>query len=424
MPDTENIPKDAPYPQENTEQPLIANPQRVFATLPSGSESQNKPNPNMVMALVLCFMLILGLAVAFFFNQKKPVVDADTTADKERIQRLIYAEKNGVSPDEQTSSAALEGQIDAILNNAQALQLRFESLKTANQKLTGMNTQLENQVQGNVGTITRIGTENAGLKNQVAQLQNLARNAQAYQQQAQNYGKAIAEKDAIIAQLQNRPSSDSLQQLRKTLGTERTTKEELFKKVQSLELKMSSMVDAKDAGDQALLRKQNDELRRQIQELQTKIDFSKLFVKSYDQLPPKAQKLYNELKGLEGFDAQKLSGAYTKIANELSAETLQQVKFATGSSILNFADQTKIKGMLDTTNDTDYFLVVGYASKTGGAVSNEKLSAKRATAVASVVNQLKRQGQDVRAVYLGQTDRFSATNNADNQLCEIWKIKK
>ena len=83
-----------------------------------------------------------------------------------------------------------------------------------------------------------------------------------------------------------------------------------------------------------------------------------------------------------------------------------------------------VKGKVDTTSPGDYFLVVGYASKTGDAASNQKLSARRATAVASIVNQLKKSGQEVRAVYLGQTDRFSRSVNAENQLCEVWRIRK
>jgi hypothetical protein len=83
-----------------------------------------------------------------------------------------------------------------------------------------------------------------------------------------------------------------------------------------------------------------------------------------------------------------------------------------------------IKNKLDMTNATDYFLVVGYGSQSKDTALNETLSVNRATGVASIVNQLKKEGQEVRAVYLGQTSRFSTSVIADNQLCEIWRIKK
>lgn len=399
----------------------------VMITTSNDEVPTNKPNPNMVMALVLCFMLIIGLALAFYFKGDAGVNGDDSLAEKQKLERMIASERSGSSPDIRASAAALEGRISSILENTHALQSEFTMMRAgytdANEKLARAG----NEVQGNMNTISRLGSENTALKNQILQLQQLARNAQAYQSQAQAYAKSNAEKDAVIASLQGRPSNESVQQLRKNLSSEQMSKLELATKLKALENRMASMVDAGEANQNearlAALQEQNDELRRQLQALQTNVDFGKLFVKSYTTLPENAQALYGELNKLEGYSEEKLRREYTRIATELNAENLQQVKFATGSSILNFTDQTKIKAKLDTTDRSDYFLVVGYASKTGDASSNETLSAKRATAVASVVNQLKKQGQDVRAVYLGQTNRFSKSVNADNQLCEIWRIR-
>ncbi len=409
---------------ESAPEPAAAPSSNVTVNTPSNSETVNKPNPNMVMALVLCFMLIIGLGVAFFFKGNDSGEAKDDLSEKEKLQRLIDAEKGSDSSDTRASAAALESRISSILENAHALQSEFEMMKAGYKDAQDKLARAGNEVQGNMNTISRLGSENTALKNQIAQLNNLARNAQAYQNQAQQFAKSNAEKDALIATLQGRPSNETMQQLRNTLNSEQLTKAELLRKLETLEQKMLTMVDAKEVAKLAELQEQNDKLRRQLQALQTSIDFTKLFVKSHTTLPANAQALYNELKGLEGFTEEKLRAAYTRIATELNAENLQQVKFATGSSILNFTDQTTIKNKIDTTASTDYFLVVGYASRTGDAANNEKLSANRATAVASIVNQLKKDGQDVRAVYLGQTNRFSKSVNADNQLCEIWRIKK
>ena len=68
--------------------------------------------------------------------------------------------------------------------------------------------------------------------------------------------------------------------------------------------------------------------------------------------------------------------------------------------------------------------MVGYASKSGGKEQNQALSSQRATTVASVVNVLRASNQVVRAVYLGETDRFSKTDEMANQICEVWEIKR
>jgi len=412
-------------PTQNTAPASAAS---VAVNTPSNNApANNKPNPNMVMALVLCFMLIIGLALAFVFKGKDVLDGKDQLTEfteKEKLQRLIDAERGGVSPDRRASAAALEGRISSILENTHAIQSDFESVRVGYADAKTKLVQAENVAQGNINTISRLGSENTNLRGQVTQLQKLAGNAQAYQNKAQQLANSNAEKALLISTLQARPSSESMQQLRETLSGEQVTKADLVRKLQNLELKMLSMVDSKGLAKQAELQTQNDDLRRQLQALQTSIDFAKLFVKSHMKLPAAAQDLYNELKGLEGSSEEKLRSVYTRIATELNAENLQQVRFAMGSSILNFTDQTTIKSKLDTTNATDYFLVVGYASQTGDAASNETLSANRATAVASIVNQLKKDGQDVRAVYLGQTNRFSKSVNADNQLCEIWRIKK
>lgn len=67
--------------------------------------------------------------------------------------------------------------------------------------------------------------------------------------------------------------------------------------------------------------------------------------------------------------------------------------------------------------------MIGYASTSGDQTSNRQLSAKQATTVASLVKLLKADSQQVKAVHLGETKRFSADTELENQICEIWEIK-
>ncbi len=387
----------------------------------------NKSNPNLVMALVICLMLITGLGVAFLFNQNKHHLEGETTKDlseKEELLRLIDAEKGGSSYDRSASTAIFEEKLASILKDTGELQTKFVVLKAGYVEAQEKLNQAANELQGNMSTISRLGSENTTLKTQMAQFQDLAKNAQAYQSQLQQLTSANREKDGLIASMENRPSSDEMEKLKKMLNDEQETKEELLRKIQELEQQKPMAVNPGDAPKVEELQSQNQDLRNQLQALQTRVDFDQLFIKSPKSLPKNAQILFSKLKGLEGADKENLQAAYTNIATEQEAQNLQQVKFAAGSSILNFTDQTTIKAKLNQTTDSDYLLVVGYASTSGDAASNETLSANRATAVASVVNQLKSEGQEVRAVYLGQTNRFSKEDQMENQLCEIWKIKK
>ncbi len=410
---------------ENTETP--SNPPRPAEPAPVNnpvySEQVNKPNPNMVMALVLCFMLIIGLGFAVLYKggEKPAGVLTAEEIENQKLREMIAAEQALSNTDGRASAAAFETRVANILENTHALQTDFETMKAGyNQAMEDLQT-AKNKEQGYQNTIATLSSANSNLKQEVARLSALAASAQALQQQVDNLSNELNN-------LRGRPTNESLAALQQRLQNEQITNGDLSRRLAELESKLRTMVDSSELNLQsqrlAELTRENEELRRQLQALQTDVDFAKLFVSSSDTLPVYAQALYNELKSLEGSSESGLSQAYARINKDLNAYNLQQVRFATGSSSLNFQDQTMVKGKVDTTSPGDYFLVVGYASKTGDAASNQKLSARRATAVASIVNQLKKSGQEVRAVYLGQTDRFSRSVNAENQLCEVWRIRK
>ena len=410
---------------ENTEKP--SNQPRPAESAPVStlmySEPVNKPNPNMVMAVALCFMLIIGLGIAVYKGADEPQAEVLTTEEleKQKYREMIAAERALSSTDGRASAAAFETRVANILDNTHALQTDFEAMKAGYKQATDDLQTANNKEQGYQNTIATLSSANSNLKNEITQLRALAANAQFLQQQVDNLSNELNN-------LRGRPTNESLQALRQKLDSEQITNGELSRQIAELEAKLRNMVDSSELTQQSQnlvrLTRENEELRRQLQALQTDVDFAKLFVSSSDTLPVYAQALYNELKILEGSSESELNQSYARINKDLNAYNLQQVRFATGSSSLNFQDQTLVKSKVDTTSPGDYFLVVGYASKTGDAQSNQKLSARRATAVASIVNQLKKSGQEVRAVYLGQTDRFSRSVNAENQLCEVWRIRK
>jgi outer membrane protein OmpA-like peptidoglycan-associated protein len=120
-----------------------------------------------------------------------------------------------------------------------------------------------------------------------------------------------------------------------------------------------------------------------------------------------------------------LTTEYSKLGVDLGANVLHALDFATGSSALSEEDMKRLDLIIaEEIPDGDLALIIGYASETGDADSNQKLSSDRATAAAEYYASRKRPGQKVQAVYLGQTDRFSSRVPERNQICEVWRIRR
>ena len=394
-------------------------PEAEETTIIQPAAAPTQKNSSLMLVLVLCIIALIGvvLAVALRKNGDQPKRD------------LLNNELAAISTggDMLASSSTLRARVSTIVENANLIQGDHDRMKagytTAQQQLNSAKIELA----GNLSTISRLSTDYTAMQLEVAKLRSLAARAQSLQQQVNMLSQQLAEKDVIIAGLNTRPSQESLDSARSSLTSERMSKRELTDEIIRLKKRMITMVDQSKLAELQRrlpeLTKENQRLLTLIQALRTQVDFKRLFVKS-DQLPAKAQALYSELQKLEGKSNNELATAYRLIGSQLNAENMMQVKFETGSSLVSFTDQATMKERNSLTGAQDYFLVVGYASTSGDAASNETLSANRATAVASIVNQLKKQGQDVRAVYLGQTARFSSTSQPDNQLCEIWRIKQ
>lgn len=168
---------------------------------------------------------------------------------------------------------------------------------------------------------------------------------------------------------------------------------------------------------------ENAKLRAEVQRLQALLDRSTLYVEDANALPANAQRLYRELERLEGLEPSVLQSKYLGFDATLRARPLRSITFETGSAALTAEKVGGIRNDLAASSPEAFLLVVGYASTVGDTATNRQLSADRATSVASQVNVAKKRGQEVRAVFLSETNRFSRQNATANQICEIWEIR-
>ncbi len=170
---------------------------------------------------------------------------------------------------------------------------------------------------------------------------------------------------------------------------------------------------------------ERDFYQAQLNELQSNVEKAKLFASSETELLPTAVELFRRLRKLEGMKDSDLTTEYSKLGVELGANVLLTLNYATGSSELKAEDIAQLENIVaNEAPDGDLILIIGYASKTGDSVANQRLSSDRATKAAEYYSGRKRPGQIVQAVYLGQTDRFSTRIPERNQICEVWIVRK
>jgi len=161
-----------------------------------------------------------------------------------------------------------------------------------------------------------------------------------------------------------------------------------------------------------------------VRQLEEELGKLRIFAKSENELLPAAVELFRSLRELENRPDSDLTTAYSNIGVQLGASVLRTLNFNTGSSGISPEEEEIIRKLTFDVPDGDLILIVGYASETGNIDANRQLSSDRATAVAQMISNIKRPGQSVQAVYLGQTDRFGSRVAERNQLCEIWRIRK
>ncbi len=391
---------------------------------------------NLTTALIAIIVVILFIMLMLSMNNKlfPTTGDARDLNTLEERNAQLRAEANaertklGLAPLPEGSAAAktMASRLRRDATDLAALTLQWQSeLEAKENALADLQSQITSRDQNTQRLYAEINKLQAQIEknaNAESLLVTLRNDLQIAQNQLLTYQQQLAE-------AQTRPSADTLAQLRAQLDESQAANIKLGQQVDALLAKSESSVDQAKydelAAEMARIRPIYNRQRYEIQQLRTKLDQARLFIESEKDLPAIAAKLYARLKTLDNLHGQALDQAYQKIELELNARIVHRQDFATGSYEVTFDREKMIKNATATRAKPDaFFLVVGYASKTGTQASNYELSKNRATTTASVANLLKTPQQEVKAVYLGQTDRFDKTNPLKNQICEVWEIDR
>lgn len=362
-------------------------------------------NQNLIIGIVLGVAVILLLFLVI-----NPTTGGTTTAQlKEELQRERDSLKQSLDSKYGPQAIGVQGGIGV---NPEALA---NEISTEANALAGLISEISSTLRN----------KDIALQNAEDTRQSLNRRINDLQQQLNNLSGSAAEAIALKQKLESSETllsaaNNTIEDLRKRLSQapESSDFEALRAENSRLQDQLNRLQEQVRLLDPELAR-----LREENQRLRAQLDRSTLFVESADALPAVAQRLFRELERLEGLEPAELQSNYDRIAQTLNARVLRSVNFKTGSSSLSNEQVAQIRNDIATSSNNAFLLVVGYASTTGDFATNRKLSSNRATAVASQVNLGKQNAQEVRAVFLNETQRFSRTNAPANQICEVWEIR-
>lgn len=392
-------------------------------------------NQGIMGLLALVIVLLIGfLIVLVLKNNSGPNIGQDLSSIREQNQSLqaeLEAERKARGLPA-FDSAGVTNIAERMSKDAGLLVATVEELETALAKKEESASGAAQSLIASQQLNSNLSIQVRNLENQLAQLKINAQDAPQLRSQLTQLAADLEMERGKLLELSRRPTSQTLADVKKAfqdeLAKNLTLQDQINKLTSQLEQSKSQVSKVNPATLELLkteleqLRPENKDLKRELQRLRAELDSSRLYVQSSDNLSPKAAALYAGLQQLEGLTRDELEAAYERIGQTLNAQIVHQIKFAEGESHVTPVDVDKITARLTSAEPNSFFLVVGYASKSGDADSNKTLSAQRATRSASVVNTLKVENQDVKAVYLGQTNRFSNDQLSENQICEIWKL--
>lgn len=421
---------------ENNDQPLPKTPAHNTPAAETSPAARGASNQTLTTGLIILVVVLLFIMLMFSMNGNGLFSNngkTDITQLQARNDQLRS----------EANSARLAKGLPALPEGANSARTMADRLQRDATTLAALTSQWEKELARKDADMRKLESELAAraqnsqqLYGQIASLQKRlaeAGNASTELTRLQNDLK-IAENQAAmlrkqLTDYQSRPTNEQLAMLNKQLDAS-------VSRAKKLELQLDGLLESqKNSVERSKYNEVLAELeklrplvntqRYQIQSLRAQLDRTRLYVKSHKDLPVDALALFERLRSLEDTNPQQLASAYQTIGTALKARIVHRQEFAEGSSQIPFAREALVREAIAQGKGSDsFYLVVGYASKTGDAKSNRELSAKRATTVASMVNLLKDTGQEVKAVYLGETKRFSATDNRANQICEVWEIKK
>ena len=417
-------------PHNETDSAPQANQAPMIAQTATASPSSG----NSALTTVLIIVIVVLLAVMLMLSKNGKLLSSSAISSPSNDLSFLQsqnaekrAEVNALRisqglpplPEKSGDARLLSGRIQRDATSLSALIQDWQSeLDRKNQTLVT----LQNDLNARDANTEHLYSQIADLQNKLnqagsdsSQLATTSSELDLARQQLEDYRNQLAT-------MQGRPSSEQYSNLLKE-------REELQSQVDALLEQARGKIDSALAEElQAELAKLRPELnsqRYEIQRLRALLDRKSLFIESESDLPAAAARLFTKLRSLEEANPQQLEAAYQNISTSMGAEVIHRQNFEVGSAQITF-DREKIiqEALKNRQASGSYFLVVGYASQSGGAANNQTLSANRSTTVASVVNTLKAADQKVQAVYLGETSRFSRNSEPENQICEVWEIKK
>lgn len=396
----------------NEDPSLPSEPSQAASTNPATASG----NQNLIVGLILgaVVLLLFLLVLQMTGNGLGGKSEVDELRDQLEAKKEALKKNSGATFSSSGESPQdLANRLSADSNKLAGLVTQLQAmLSTAQRDLKSSQTTVAN-LSSQLAASTNSAAENATLRQQLNNsLAQAAASSSALQSMQQQYAGAPTSAQLAAAHQERDAARTEIARLtQQLLGTESTNiSAELQKKLVDSEQMVKDLTT------------RNNQLRRDVQSLRAELDRTKLFVDSAA-LPAKVKELYDELQKLETTSPEDRAIAYQSLNQRLGAHVIKEVKFLTNSSHVNSDDEEQIRQNVEKASDQSFFLVVGYASTSGDLTNNRQLSANRATRIASVSNVHKKKTQTVQAVFLSETARFGP-NQADNQLCEIWEVRK
>jgi outer membrane protein OmpA-like peptidoglycan-associated protein len=334
----------------------------------------------------------------------------------------------GESPDD-SAMATLKADLEARRSelNRQRIAMGLPPLEGSSEPIEDIGERLKNDADTLVGLAGRFQQMLSEKDAQISQGDSEALRLEKLRQD-------VSMENARLQSELNRALlvSTEVDQLKRSLADLQAQRDALSMELADTRTKLSEAAGSVNADDYSDLQRRYEEALRskdffeaRTKELEALLNKAQLFAKSENELLPAAVELFRRLRKLEGMKDSDLTTEYSKLGVELGANVLHTLEYKTGSSELNTVDMERLAAISQSDMpDGDLTLIIGYASKTGDALANEKLSSNRATVAAEHFSTIKRSGQLVQAVYLGQTDRFSSRVPERNQICEVWRIRR
>lgn len=387
-------------------------------TPPPSSAPTPAGNQNLIIGLILGAGVLL-LFILVLNMRDQGIGGTGSSSEVETLRKELESRRSFINEERRRMGLPPLGD-DVASESVEALAARISTdstdLVTMVRQMQAVIAEKEQRLAGTDTTIAALTKQSTDLRTQVAQLQGSAQDAESLRNRLANaqslYETAQKRAADLQAQLAGTPNKAEMTNLRQQLENTLAERDKLQTEVVALRDEVKT------------LRSDNNELRYELQKTRAELSRTRLFVDSADKLPAAAKALFVRLAEFETLEGAELAAEYAKVNTELRARVVDTIDFQTGSSRINLDKAQETRLAVQASGENSFFLIVGYASKTGDFQTNQKLSAERATTIASVVDFNKKSTQNVQAVFLAQTDRFSADNALKNQICEIWEIRE